>query len=266
MKSIPHDFYLKFLDPATLEDVQHFHNKANFTIHESVKNTTYLHNIQEETLKKLTGNELQIYPDMQLLLNHSRLLPLPEESDLSRDNSCNFFKSQNIEFKKIEKIFSPLITKKLSTHNRGYPSGGALYPVEVFCCNLLEQNIEWPCKENILHLLPNSRTFEKTQGSEDISLLQRAILPEGSTIGSPPLAIIYSCYMPKTLFKYRHRGYRLAMMEVGSMYMLLDLQCKKLGLASRIWSAYTDNMLTKCLGLNPTLFYTACVQFIGVKK
>lgn len=262
MKNIPHDYYIKFSDPKVSEDVLDFHNKGNFTIHDCVKNISSLHNLPEHLLSDLTGNELQIYPDMDITTNEPILDTLATSSPLYRNQSCDFFDASGIAFESIKKLISPLLRKDETTNKRGYPSAGALYSVEVFCCSLSPDNT-WPCSEKILHLLPNSRKFEVIQDSFDNSLLTEAILPQGHKIGNPSVAIIYAMYIPKTLFKYRYRGYRLALMEIGSMYMLADLQCKHLNLKSRQWSGYTDNMLCRALGLNPTLFFPSCVHLIG---
>jgi SagB-type dehydrogenase family enzyme len=262
MKNIPHDYYLKFLDQKVMEDTLEFHSKGNFTIHDCVKNISILHNLPPQTLSDLTGNELQLYPDMDITTKGETLNALEPTSPLHRNQSCDFFDDQNITFDLIKKLISPLLRISKDTHKRGYPSAGALYSVEVFCCSLSPKNT-WPCPEKILHLLPHSRKFEIMQGSYDANSIKEAILPKGSKIGNPSLAIVYVMYMPKTLFKYRYRGYRLALMETGSIYMLIDLQCKHLNIKSRQWSGYTDNMLCKVIGLNPTLFFPACVQLIG---
>jgi SagB-type dehydrogenase family enzyme len=265
MKNIPHDYYLKFLDPKIFEDILEFHSKGNFTLHDCVRNISHLHNLQPQLLADLTGNELELYPDMDITLDATPLEPLNNTSPLHRDFSCDYFDGCAVTFESLKQLVRPLLRKYKNTHKRGYPSAGALYPVEIFCCSLEPTNI-WPCPEKILHLLPNSRRFKILQNSHDINPLIDAILPTGNNIGKPSLAIIYMMYMPKTLFKYRYRGYRLALMETGSMYMLIDLQCKDLNLKSRQWSGYTDNMVCKAMGLNPTLFYPSCVHFIGSAK
>jgi len=262
MKNIPHDYYLKFTNTDVMEDVLQFHNKGNFTIHETVKNLTQLHPISLGDLENLTGNETQLYPDLDITFKKDIINPLDKKNPLYRNSSCGHFKNTKVSFSKLIELIRPLIKVKSDSHNRGYPSAGALYPVEVFCCSLNRKN-NWPSNEKPIHLLSNSKTFEILQSDVNPKLLKDSILPPGHTIGSPSLALIYVIYMPKILFKYRYRGYRMAMMEVGSMYMLVDLSSKTLNLKSRQWSGFTDNMLCKSIGLNPTLFYPACVHFIG---
>lgn len=262
MKDIPHDYYLRFIEASVYDDVLGFHNKGNFTFHDAVKNHTRLHCLSEKDLRQLTGNELTLYPDMGLTVEFS-LSQEYREKLLCRNESCERFLSRSLDFSEVEKLMYPLLSRSVGSYKRGYPSAGALYPVEIFVCSLTEENSSWPCSSKILHLLPRSRKFEVVQVDTDIDELKKALLSSSYDIGTPGVALIYTVYMPKNLFKYRYRGYRMALMEVGSVYMAVELQAKSLGVACRLWSAYTDTMLCKALGINPTLFFPMCVHFIG---
>lgn len=262
MKKIPHDYYLRFMESSVYNEVLEFHVKGNFTIHEAFQGRTGLHSLSEQYLAQLTGNELILYPDMDFTLNITEA-DQDNESALYRNESCERFLPLGLEFSEVEKLVYPLLSRNKKSHKRGYPSGGALYPAEVFLCSLAENGAAWPGGGRVLHLLPNSRKFEIVQGDIDVEKLRLAILPSTNDLGNPELAIIYFAYMPKNLFKYRYRGYRMALMEIGSIYMLVELQAKALGLACRLWSAYTDSMICKVLGINPALFFPMCVHFIG---
>lgn len=264
MTAIPHDYYLKFTDSAVLADVQTFHNKGNYTLHSAFKHMSYLHSLTPFDLDNLTGNELHLYPDMNLS-TPLQMDSIPPHAFM-RNESCLTFKKSNIAFSTIEQLISPLLNTNSTNHKRGYPSGGALYPVEVFICSLTETSEHWPFPEKALHLLPHSRALETVQNTSSNQQLKDSILCPPSTIGTPSLALIYVAYLPKTLFKYRYRGYRLALMEAGSMYMMIELQAKALDLRCRLWSGFTDSMLCKSLGLNPALFSPLCVHFIGQSK
>ncbi|WP_080598149.1 SagB/ThcOx family dehydrogenase [Pseudomonas fluorescens] len=260
MKNIPHDYYLRFINSSVYDDVLEFHYKGNFIFHKAFKDRTILHRLDEKHLAQLTGNELAFYPDLDLTIK------LPQdnrEESLCRNESCEHFLPLPLEFSEVEKLMCPLLSKSQDSYKRGYPSAGALYPAEIFLCSLTEENSNWPSAGKILHLLPRSRKFEVMQIETDIEELKAALLSSFNNIGTPSLALIYAIYMPKNLFKYRYRGYRMALMEIGSIYMLVELQAKSLGLACRLWSAYTDTMLCRALGINPALFFPVCVHFIG---
>lgn len=259
MKNIPHDYYLKFVDGSVLSEVFGFHVKGNYVTHDAFNHMSYLHSISPVDLQTLTGNEVRLYPDMNL----SVPLNVNSSSVLSRNESAEYFNDIDIPFATVENLISPLLGKKGGGYKRGYPSGGALYPIEVFICSLRENSKKWPFDEKVIHLLPNSREFEMVKNTFDCGVLQRSMLSRSSGIGMPSIAVVYVAYFPKTIFKYRYRGYRLALMEAGSIYMLVELQAKILNLRCRLWSGFTDTMLTKSMGLNPAIFSPLCVHFIG---
>lgn len=262
MKNIPHDYYLRFVESSVYDEVLEFHNKGNFTFHGATKGRTILHRLNEKNLEQLTGNELALYPDMDLTLEIN-ISQKDREKTLYRNESCEYFSPLLLEFSDVEKLICPLLSRNLDSYKRGYPSGGALYPVEVFLCSMIDDNPNWPYPGKVLHLLPKSRKFEVMQIQVEVEELKAALLFSSNKIGSPSLAIVYAVYLPKNLFKYRYRAYRMALMEIGSIYMLVELQAKSLGLSCRLWSAYTDLMLCKVLGINPALFLPMCVHFIG---
>lgn len=262
--SIPHDQYLYFTPHDVIDETLAFHAKGNYTIHRATQHCSTLHKIPSSVLKRLTGNELQLDTlEQSCAQSVPALKRLVPEHPLRRNESCECFEKRVLEFKLVEKLLAPLLTKEDSSHKRGYPSGGAIYPIEVFCVNINGDVQGWPTSSDALHLLPVSRALEAHSPQIDIRSLSRSIAPESDFIGSPALAIIYCIYLPKALFKYRFRGYRLALLEAGSMYMLTDLRCKELNLKSRVWSGFTDHQIVKALNLNPTLFLPACIQLIG---
>lgn len=257
---VNHDQYLKFTPHNVLDETLIFHSKGNYTLHEATRHLSTLHHIPEMDLKNLTGNELKL--DTLGTEHHGNIPPLPAPHPLRRLDSCEHFKSRMITFESVINLLRPLVSKE-NTHKRGYPSGGALYPIEVFCVNLNNSIKNWPSESGALHLLPKSRTLEVHSPKINCANLSRAIAPLVNDIGTPTLALIYFIYIPKSLFKYRYRGYRLALMETGSMYMLVDLCCKENHFRSRPWSGFTDHQVTKELHLNPSLFLPACIQLIG---
>ena len=262
MKSLPHDYYLRFVDGQVYDDVLFFHSKANYVIHKAYSDHANLHFLDQEQLKLLTGNELPLYPDMDLTID-IKFSDEHRNASLFRQESCERFSPVPLDFADVQSLMYPLLSRSRDSFKRGYPSGGALYPAEIFVCSLTEGDSTWPAPGKILHLLPQSRKFEVMQVDLDKQALNAALLAASVDIGHPSIAVVYAAYMPKNIFKYRYRGYRMALMEIGSIYMLVELQAKSLGLACRLWSAYTDSMLCRVIGLNPAMFFPMCVHLIG---
>lgn len=262
MHNVPHEHFLKFCDPQVLDETIAFHALGNFCLHPATSNLTKLHSIEQSNLTLLSGKELS-YHLMQENILKGEDLPYPDpNSPLTRERSCDNFVQSTLNFRTIKELLSKLTNASQGNYHRAYPSGGALYPIDVFCCKLSSRTDDWPTESNILHLLPASRKLEAVMETQPKGYLEQALLGQNS-IGTPYLALIYVAFLPKTLFKYRYRGYRLALMEVGSMYMLIDLHCKALGLKNRVWSGYTDHMVSNALSINPALAVPLCVQLIG---
>lgn len=264
MRESSHDQYLSLTKIDILDEVGTFHAKGNFILHEAFLEKTYLHLLSDDQISALMNTELRLSPGDPInipdLLHESGT----ENKDLlKRKESCSRFKTASLTFNTIVNLAEPMLSRGCNNFKRYYPSAGALYPVEAFIFNIDNSVIDWPCTEQVLHVLPNSKRLEPITGTRKTTHLRRAILPANSDIGTPSVAIIYVAYTPKSIFKYRYRGYRFCLMEVGSLYMLLDLHCKALKLSNRMWSGYTDTMICKALGLNPALFLPLAVQLIG---
>lgn len=262
--SLSHDHYMRYISFQTLEETLTFNSKGNYVINKINRHATRLHQIPDKEIAAMAGNELLLnILETDTTLHPEQLAPLPPEHPLHRNESCTHFSQRAIDFSLIQALAAPIVRKHDHAYKRGYPSGGALYPVEVFFVNLNHDSNSWPGSCDVLHLLPNSRNFEVHSPDINMADVTSAILPLDQEIGAPSAALIFLAYLPKALFKYKQRGYRLAAMEAGSMYMLVDLQCKALNLRSRPWSGFTDYQVTQALNLNPGLFIPLCVQFIG---
>lgn len=260
MPNIPSDYYLEHINPDIYSDILEFHSKSNYLLHESTKHITKLHSLDSKALLKLTGNQLELVPGGPRL--NITTHPLLDDHPLLRRTSAERFRRGPINFREVLDLTRPLITRK-GSNKRGYPSGGALYPVEIFLCRIKDDIEGWPCCEDILHLLPEDRTFEKLDTQMGRQHMRSAIIPDHLNIGCPSLAIVLAAFLPKVVFKYRYRGYRLALMEAGSIYQIVELMAKSTGLGVREWSGFCDHMVTKSLGLNPTLYLPLCTTLIG---
>lgn len=79
----------------------------------------------------------------------------------------------------------------------------------------------------------------------------------------PAFCILYIAHVSKTIFKYRYRGYRHAVMEAGSMYQQATTVSQELGLSCTVWSSFSENEFMAALHLNPGAFMPLILQFFG---
>ncbi|MBB2660641.1 SagB/ThcOx family dehydrogenase [Escherichia coli] len=86
---------------------------------------------------------------------------------------------------------------------------------------------------------------------------------DSERLGKPHFALVYCIIFEKALFKYRYRGYRMALMETGSMYQNAVLVADQIGLKNRVWAGYTDSYVAKTMNLDQRTVAPLIVQFFG---
>jgi SagB-type dehydrogenase family enzyme len=116
---------------------------------------------------------------------------------------------------------------------RFHPSGGALYPLEVYL-SFRENN---DVTQGIYHYNIKNHNLEKIGGKEyDISLRS---FPVYSWVKDAAIILITTAIFERSMRKYQERGYRFALLEAGSLMQnfyltseILGLGCCALGVSS----------------------------------
>lgn len=147
----------------------------------------------------------------------------------------------------------------LGNGRRPYPSGGALYACQV--C-LWAQNIEG-LDPGSYHYLPRSRQLERLEAAPPeriLNALGTAALPG---MADCAFALLYCAFMQLPVAKYGVRGYRLSLLEAGSMYQQMGREMQDAGLIGRIWGGFEDDRLAIALGVDPRVVWPLVVQFGG---
>ncbi|MEH0874299.1 SagB/ThcOx family dehydrogenase [Pectobacterium cacticida] len=140
-----------------------------------------------------------------------------------------------------------------------YPSGGALYTGQVI---VYIKNVEG-YEEGAYHYLPISNQFEKLQ-SLSYSLVKKALFTrDEKNLSEFDFFILYGSLIDKHICKYGYRGYRLAVLEIGSMYTNVELECQSLYLKNIVWGGFWDEALTVSLGLDPRVVVPMICQIVG---
>ena len=151
--------------------------------------------------------------------------------------------------------------------NRPYPSAGALYPIEPILFIFKERVYhDKPFDSGCYHFKPASRTLELIKEMEMLPTINRLFHGLVGEDAPPNLCILYVVHIGKSIFKYRYRGYRHALMEVGSMYQQVTMVSQSLGLGSTVWSGFNDYQVMHELGLNRRIFLPLTMQFLGFSE
>lgn len=265
MSIIAHQRYAELTDERVYLDTLEFNAKAHYAILPGLRNATFLSKISNDVASSL------IYRDVSVAGTGHRI-DVPSETEgvyVYRRQSAMSFDSDNpMSFSEIKALISVALMAQPTKEDLArmpYPSGGALYSVQTFLCRTMCGNDhEWPDGDTAYQVLPLSRSLESLSCIAQPAELFDA-LSGGSpqTLGRPSFALVYGMYVDKALFKYRYRGYRLAMMEAGSMYQRVTSEVDARGLRTRVWAGFSDYRVAAVLGLDVTHVLPLVVQFVG---
>ncbi|WP_413741674.1 SagB/ThcOx family dehydrogenase [Sodalis sp. RH15] len=250
-----------YSDAEVLDNVKMFHSRGLFTSLTETAERTYVSAVPPESLKRFENKEILLQPGL------SRLLKVNERDRIfteRKPSGIHFIDERKISFDDVTRLLiNAFSSGDPDSVRRPYPSGGAQYPVEVFMCRLTENTDGWPADINAFHYLPVSRSLESA-GAPALNDLYRALAGgDQERLGRPHFALVYFIVFEKALFKYRYRGYRMAMMEAGSMYQNAGMVADRLGLSNRVWAAFTDTYVSKMLNVDMRTAAPLIVQFFG---
>ena len=155
-----------------------------------------------------------------------------------------------------------------SLHKR-YPSAGALYPILPILCVFGD--------DAVAGIRPGAFAFDarspgllrlETWLPERLTTLQEVVCASGAARPSR-LAIAYAMDMRRALTKYRFKGYRHALIEVGLGAQAFREALREVGeqhgrkFGERCWSDFADNALTAACGLDIRLAPITLLQWFG---
>ncbi len=147
---------------------------------------------------------------------------------------------------------------------RAVPSGGALYPLDVYIAALRVEGLD----EAIYHFDPHDHVLEKIRLRENAAQDALAILyPEGSDTAAA--AVIVTGVFWRNRFKYGLRGYRFALFEAGHLMQNLVLAATAFDLAHLPLGGFVDRRLEDCLkidGVNESVLYAACLGTMSLDR
>ncbi len=131
---------------------------------------------------------------------------------------------------------------------RAIPSAGALYPLEVYVATGKE-GVEG-LEAGVYHFLPEDHALEMILSGDRRREVAEASLWQ-MWMAEAPVTFVIAAEYARTTVKYRERGTRYVLMEVGHAAQNLFLQSVALGLGAGIVGAFYDDQVANALGLPP---------------
>lgn len=144
---------------------------------------------------------------------------------------------------------------------RTYASAGGLYPVQVLlgCKQSGKTEKGW----DVLHFIPSLGAVEKLPGFADEQLLTYVGAMENFDPTESDFLLAYTLFPSVVVAKYGPRGYKFALIEVGSMQEVARRSASRYGWDSRPYGYYDEQALPNLFGLNPDNVWIEGLQFFG---
>jgi SagB-type dehydrogenase family enzyme len=223
---------------------------------------------------------LEATPDLQVSMGRAvRRLPLPERElpparrpelplweAIARRRSCRRFADEPVQAGELAGVLEAAygVTHALESEDgrralplRAVPSGGALYPLELYVAALHVDGLG-PGLYHFDPLRPSLAVVGDSVTAGDVAAL--STYPE--IVGACAAVIFVAAVFGRTRFKYGVRGYRFALLEAGHVGQNVLLAATALGLGAVPLGGYYDRLTDQFLGLdgvNESTLYTLAV-------
>ena len=219
-------------------------------------------NMNSTLINQIQGTESEISPFHKHDIECISISP----AQGVRMPSVAAFNNNKINFSSIQQLLIQSFSPD-ETGTRPYPSAGGLYPVEPLVFLFQERVHQF---ENHIsgcyHFRPISKTLQLIKPISIPYFFDKLIHGHMKNSHLPCFGIMYLASISKAIFKYRYRGYRHMLMEVGSMYQQATICSQNMGLRNTVWSTFSDQEILYALDLDHGAYMPITMQFFGYSE
>ena len=144
---------------------------------------------------------------------------------------------------------------------RAAPSGGALYPIEIYVIAL---NVD-TLSDGLYHFQVSDNSLELIKEGDFGRQIHRAA-NEQEAVGSSPVTLILTARFDRSTVKYGDRGYRYIYIEVGAICENIYLEATSLGLGTVAVGAFHDDGLNRLLEIDGADEAALLVMPLGIPR
>lgn len=141
---------------------------------------------------------------------------------------------------------------------RTVPSGGALYPLELFCHSTRVEGLS----PGLYHFNPAQRHLRLLREGNQTGSISESLLQPDLALGAA-LIIFITAVFERSIFKYQDRGYRYALIEAGHVAQNINLVATALGLGCVNVGGFLDREIDEFLDLDGVTHSTIYMVVIG---
>jgi len=248
--------YGQVRDPNDIAEIFHEATKvasANF-MERGLQATDYL--LSRRWTVRTVANYKDYATRPELALPPPTPLEMPLMDALRRRQSVRSFSGQPIGLQDLSNILfygagvtrTPAVTMlpHLQMRFRSYPSGGGLYPVELYAFLVNVAGVA-PC---LVHYCAVTKRAAILSEDIEASTLREAFGDCDNFIPTTGAVLFLTGIFQRTTVKYGPRGYRFVMLEAGHLAQNLSLVTTAHNLGSLMWGGYLDDRLNALIEAN----------------
>lgn len=141
---------------------------------------------------------------------------------------------------------------------RAVPSGGALYPLELYLYSAAAEGLE----RGLYHYDPCGHRLTLLRLLEKPDLICKAVR-QPELIAGASMVLFITALFERTIFKYGDRGYRFVLMEAGHLAQNVHLVLTGLRLGGVSIGGFFDREIDRFLELDGITHSTLCMIAMG---
>jgi SagB-type dehydrogenase family enzyme len=141
---------------------------------------------------------------------------------------------------------------------RTAPSGGALYPLDLYVAAQRTSGVE----PGLYHFDPLAHALERLGGSPDLATAS----PYPELVAEAAIVVLVAAVFWRSRFKYGLRGYRFTLLEAGHVAQNVLLAATALDLGAVVLGGFYDGRVDRTLGLDGVDESTLIAICIGARK
>lgn len=248
--------YRYFCDPAIHAGILEFHSRTVLSFPAGLA-VGYVDSEGLDRQLRVTEGA-----DTEFFTVSRRKVPLRATAPLRgplRTSAVDFSPGYVVPFARLSRILrTALCAPAARPRRRPYASAGALYPIEVFL--VLFRPHANALDAGAYHLAPHDCCLRHLW---PVPRREHRHFFDANLGHCPSVSLIYVLNVRKAIFKYRWRGYRNALYEVGAMYHAVDLSARREKLVTRCWAGFPDNRVSALLKLDRSEYLPLLVHQLG---
>ena len=129
---------------------------------------------------------------------------------------------------------------------RAVPSGGALYPLEIYAVPLNVEGLE----RGIYHYNVEHHCLDVVRRCDRLEEFKQSIWFEDIHIDDAAVLFLITAIFQRCTLKYQDRGYRMVLIEAGEVGQNMILEATALGLGSCLVGGFHDDTVSELLEID----------------